>query len=231
MLPGHDVHNLALFTDLYELTMLQAYVEVGMAGASNLQSLHTPFAEATKLPAGLRPGRRPELSGEFAFRRGKPRVPGLARQVQGQLPCLATGLPLHRGCARGPGGYAGFRQRADPRDHRADCRSPARRNFCCQSDSPANDPGLQGRTGGHRGARSRCRRFRRPTHPRDGCRHQSGASVLHRGRCRNLECPGRQDLWSPGDGDDGAQLRSGVGRRERRLPVVRSALSGHGPAG
>ena len=30
MLPGHDVHNLALFTDLYELTMLQAYVEVGM---------------------------------------------------------------------------------------------------------------------------------------------------------------------------------------------------------
>jgi nicotinate phosphoribosyltransferase len=30
MLPAHDVHNLALFTDLYELTMLQAYVEVGM---------------------------------------------------------------------------------------------------------------------------------------------------------------------------------------------------------
>jgi nicotinate phosphoribosyltransferase len=30
MLPGHDVHNLALFTDLYELTMLQAYVEEGM---------------------------------------------------------------------------------------------------------------------------------------------------------------------------------------------------------
>src|SRR5512144_2887530 len=34
MLPGHDVHNLALFTDLYELTMLQAYVEVGMQEAS-----------------------------------------------------------------------------------------------------------------------------------------------------------------------------------------------------
>ena len=31
MLTGHHVHNLALFTDLYELTMLQAYVEEGMA--------------------------------------------------------------------------------------------------------------------------------------------------------------------------------------------------------
>ena len=30
MVLAHDVHNLALFTDLYELTMLQAYVEVGM---------------------------------------------------------------------------------------------------------------------------------------------------------------------------------------------------------
>ena len=30
MLTGHHVHNFAIFTDLYELTMLQAYVEEGM---------------------------------------------------------------------------------------------------------------------------------------------------------------------------------------------------------
>ena len=38
-LPKHDHHNLALFTDLYELTMLQAYVEVGMQEQATF-SLH-----------------------------------------------------------------------------------------------------------------------------------------------------------------------------------------------
>ena len=39
MLTGHHVHNFAIFTDLYELTMLQAYVEAGMEEQASLLAI------------------------------------------------------------------------------------------------------------------------------------------------------------------------------------------------
>ena len=54
--PWLDYARLGLFTDLYELSMLQAYVERGVGRERHLQPLRAPAARAAQLSARLRPG-------------------------------------------------------------------------------------------------------------------------------------------------------------------------------
>ena len=50
-----ESEHLALFTDLYELTMLQAYVDQGMFEPATFRPVRPPAAEAAQLPPGVRP--------------------------------------------------------------------------------------------------------------------------------------------------------------------------------
>jgi nicotinate phosphoribosyltransferase len=161
--------------------MLQAYVEVGMQ-EHNLQSLHTPFAEATKLPAGCGL-MTSELLESLRFDGLK--VLGLARDVQDSFLTWLRDFPsqdvhaVQRITPVSPTSRSSRSPHRLPKPSSPKLLSSIRSLQTTWLKAARVVTAARGHLLVDFGAR------RAST---DGRRHQSGASVLHRRRRRDLEC-------------------------------------------
>ena len=112
--------NVALLTDLYELTMAQAYWKEGLAGEAvfSLFVRKLPARRNYLSPADSKtcsPTSRDSVSGREALKY----LNTLSRVLEG-IPPVACAAPVSRRRVRSTGGHAGLRQRADPRGRRPD---------------------------------------------------------------------------------------------------------------
>ncbi len=228
--PGRDPQA-DLLVDLYELTMGESYCAEGLAERTrHLPGLVPEPAARLGLPARRGHQRAARRARGVRLRRRAARVPRDDGALQPRLPRAPRRLPLQRRGSRAARGDGLLRRRAAARADRAHARGADRRDDGAQ---PAALPLARRDEGGAlrrcRGG-SQARRLQPPPHPRRGRRRPRRPRQLPRGlrldeQHRRREAPRHTALRH-----DGALLRRGLRRRERRLRGLHARLPGrHDP--
>ncbi len=206
----------ALLTDLYQLNMLQAYLEGGETEHRGVRILRAQAAGATRLPdrrrarAGARFPRKPALHAR------RDRLARQERPLRQGPDRLSGGVPLHRRRPRHAGGHHLLRRRADPAGDGAAAAGAAGRVAADERPAFPVDGRRQGGAHGAGGARQAAGRFRPAPRARRRGRTAGGARELHRGLCRHRHGAGRQAVRHPDLRHHGAFVHRGARRRERR---------------
>ncbi len=173
--------GVALLTDLYEFTMVDAYLDEGLQDEAvfSLFVRRLPSRRNFLLACGLEEVL--QLPGDAALlrRRSSTTWP---RSAASRTGCCATwsasASPAR--CLRRPRGHARVRRGAHPGDRRAAARGAAGGDLPAQPDSPADVGGLQGGARGPGRGGPPGDGLRPAAHPRLGRRTEGGTRGLHR---------------------------------------------------
>ncbi|EFD45906.1 conserved hypothetical protein [Mycobacterium tuberculosis T17] len=203
-------HVGALFTDLYEVTMAQAYWAERMSGTAVFEIFFRklPPGRSYIMAAGL--ADVVEFLEAFRFDEQDLRyLRGLGQFSDEFLRWLARSA-FHRRCLGRAGRNRDFSERTRGPADRANHRGPACRDVCAEPDSSAKRAREQGRAGGRRRARTTGGGFRRAARSRHRRGLQGRAHQLSRGRCGHVESARGPPIWDPDVRHHGAQLCSSL---------------------
>ena len=117
-----------LLTDLYQLNMIQAYLDHGDTQTAVFEFFVRTLPRRRGISARRRPRPGARLSGELALLRGRHRMAQEHRSFQAQYARLSRGIPFHRQRPRHAGRHRILRQRTDPAHHRTAAGGAVRRN-------------------------------------------------------------------------------------------------------
>ena len=143
-----------LLTDLYQLNMIQAYLDHGDHRDRRLRIVRPHAAGAARIPARRRPRTGARLSGKPALLGRRDRLAEEHRPLRQKPSRLSSRLPLHRRRPRHARRHGVLRQRADPAADRAAAAGAIRRI------APHQHPALSRSLVAAKAARSRAGRAR-----------------------------------------------------------------------
>ena len=212
-----------LLTDLYQLNMIQAYLDHGETEDGGLRVLRAQAAGAARLPDRGRARAGARLSRDLRFSPEDIDWLAATGRFRQRLARLSRRLPLHRRRPRHAGGHGVLRRRADPARHRAAAAGAARRDAADQHPAFPDADRLQGGAHGAGRARQAAGRFRPAPRAWRRGRAAGGARELHRRLRRHRDGAGRAALRHPDLRHHGAFLRPGARRREPRPSSVSRA--------
>ena len=212
----------SLSTDLYELNMVQAYLDRGENKEAVFEFFvrRLPARRGFLLAAGL--GRRARLSRGLALFRRRHRLAEKHRPLPGKPDRLSARLPFHRRRACDAGRQRLLCQRAAVAHHRAAAAGATGRDPADQHSAFPDADRLEGGAHGAGGARQGAVRFRPAHRARRRGRAVFGARELPRRLCRRRQCASRRALRRADRRHHGAFLRAGARRRGAGLREFRA---------